>query len=260
MNNRTCERCGSPFDACIKTKRFCSERCRRAAEESRRNKRRATLRQPQPPRPSRRALECKDCGTTDGLGWWIGRMQQPGSAGCRCHPCYLAYTRRRQNQVRHCVRCSGLIAERYVRLCRACAEIRPPSPPSRQRSLAVRPCSDCGAMFSRPSTTRCSDCAAAALTRRRSVAEARRRTIIAAGDPTINWRRLGERDGWTCHLCGGKVRNTAGIHGVPLGATVDHLVPIAAGGEHQWPNVALAHRQCNLSRGAGGAVQLRLVG
>ena len=45
-----------------------------------------------------------------------------------------------------------------------------------------------------------------------------------------------------------------------LGATVDHLVPIAAGGLHTWDNVALAHRRCNLKRGAAGIVQLRLVG
>jgi 5-methylcytosine-specific restriction endonuclease McrA len=32
------------------------------------------------------------------------------------------------------------------------------------------------------------------------------------------------------------------------------------GGTHTWDNVALAHRSCNLKRGAGGVAQLRLVG
>jgi 5-methylcytosine-specific restriction endonuclease McrA len=41
---------------------------------------------------------------------------------------------------------------------------------------------------------------------------------------------------------------------------VDHLVPIAAGGSHTWDNVAVAHWDCNQSRGHTGPAQLRLVG
>lgn len=88
---------------------------------------------------------------------------------------------------------------------------------------------------------------------------ARRTTAEKVGD-NITWQELGERDGWRCHLCGLKVLKRGGTAKQPKGATVDHIVPIADHGTHTWDNVALAHRLCNLSRGAGGEAQLRLVG
>lgn len=93
----------------------------------------------------------------------------------------------------------------------------------------------------------------------RHIAVARRWAVEQAGED-INWRDLGERDGWCCHICSGRVLKRAGTAKQPKGATVDHLVPIADGGSHTWDNVALAHRDCNTSRGAGGQAQLRLTG
>ena len=81
---------------------------------------------------------------------------------------------------------------------------------------------------------------------------ARRRRYLAerVGDNGISWKSIGDRDGWICHLCGWLVRQNAGTAYVPDGATVDHVIPIARGGTHTWDNVALAHRSCNVSRGA----------
>lgn len=119
-------------------------------------------------------------------------------------------------------------------------------------------CFDCCAPITwKPSGSnvrRCDHCQA--LVRGRS--EHRRRQAVAAGDD-IAWRDLGERDGWKCHLCGGAVKQVAGVADEPMGATVDHLTPIADEGEHRWSNVALAHRVCNIRRGTGQA-QLRLIG
>lgn len=56
--------------------------------------------------------------------------------------------------------------------------------------------------------------------------------------------------GQSCHLCGEEVPYLAGTAHEPKGATVDHIIPIACGGSHTWANVALAHRTCNISRGA----------
>jgi 5-methylcytosine-specific restriction endonuclease McrA len=42
-------------------------------------------------------------------------------------------------------------------------------------------------------------------------------------------------------------------------ATVDHLVPLADGGQHTRANVALAHNRCNWERADKGTAQLRLV-
>lgn len=70
-----------------------------------------------------------------------------------------------------------------------------------------------------------------------------------------------ERDGWRCGLCGQSVpKGLAVPH--PKAATLDHIVPIAAGGTHGYANVQLAHFLCNSrksDRVAGPGEQLRLI-
>jgi hypothetical protein len=128
-------------------------------------------------------------------------------------------------------------------------------------SCAIPTCLDCQTLIPfDPSKKRCGSCQQAADEVRRGRNEAKRRNLMKTGDADIHWRLLGDRDGWLCHLCGGKVVKTAGNAKADRGATVDHLVPIADGGTHTWDNVALAHRSCNIKRGAGGVAQLRLVG
>lgn len=60
---------------------------------------------------------------------------------------------------------------------------------------------------------------------------------------------LGERDGWTCHLCGEPVKRPPWSSELD-DATIDHLIPVSKGGSHTWANVALAHFMCNTLRGA----------
>jgi hypothetical protein len=62
-------------------------------------------------------------------------------------------------------------------------------------------------------------------------------------------REIFDRDGWLCHICG------LGIDGSlnrmsPMGATIDHVFPIAKGGLDSVDNVKAAHRSCNLAKGA----------
>ena len=68
-----------------------------------------------------------------------------------------------------------------------------------------------------------------------------------------------ERDAWRCHICGKKVKRGAGyLH--PLSPTIDHLIPLAAGGSDAADNVSCAHRQCNSVKSHTGAAQLLLMG
>ena len=54
-----CERCGAPFEATRKGRRFCSEACRSAAEKARwLARKRAAARGPAP------VMVCLDCGST----------------------------------------------------------------------------------------------------------------------------------------------------------------------------------------------------
>ena len=93
-----------------------------------------------------------------------------------------------------------------------------------------------------------------------SATYAKRKVAVRIGDRDIAWRSLGMRDGWVCHICRRRVREQAGTHRRPLGATVDHLVPLSDRGEHSWDNVSLAHWICNVTRRNGGIAQLRLIG
>ena len=122
-------------------------------------------------------------------------------------------------------------------------------------------CPDCGYFHRRRSSScRCVPCIDIGNARRRDEAHARRRKAIRDGDESIHWKQLGERDRWICHICSKRVLMKPGVAKTPRGATVDHIIPVSDDGKHEWDNVALAHRSCNLSRGAGGEVQLRLVG
>ena len=66
-----------------------------------------------------------------------------------------------------------------------------------------------------------------------------------------------ERDGWRCHLCGKKI-NRRLSHSHPMGATIDHLIPVAAGGGDVPENVRPAHRRCNSIKRDQGGGQLLL--
>ena len=72
----------------------------------------------------------------------------------------------------------------------------------------------------------------------------RRRTRLA-GNPveSVDLQAIIARTGGRCHICGRKVR--------PTQQTFDHLIPVMHGGGFSQGNLALAHRSCNASRGAG---------
>ena len=59
VSTGACERCGAPFEATRKGRRFCSEACRSAAEKARwLARKRAAARGPVP------VMVCLDCGST----------------------------------------------------------------------------------------------------------------------------------------------------------------------------------------------------
>lgn len=73
----------------------------------------------------------------------------------------------------------------------------------------------------------------------------------------IPLRKLYQRDGGTCYLCGCATDfddHTVNEDGYKvLGDTYptrDHVVPLASGGEHSWENVRLACFRCNSLKGA----------
>lgn len=94
MIERVCLRCDAVFPAPIMTKVYCSERCRKAAEESRRLRRKRAARPPRSPRVPVHHEMCCDCGGP--RHDWTATWGHPGSAGVRCRSCYNAAARARQ--------------------------------------------------------------------------------------------------------------------------------------------------------------------
>ena len=130
-----------------------------------------------------------------------------------------------------------------------------------QARPAERACRVCGVIF-QPLTANhflCSSraCKQAPKTARNRRRRARQRqaTVVVFDEHAIF-----ERDGWRCHLCGGRIdRRTKFPH--PRSASLDHVVPLARGGGHSPNNLRCAHLGCN-SRKGDRAVgeQLLLIG
>lgn len=123
----------------------------------------------------------------------------------------------------------------------------------------ARPCPDCGIpVTGYQPTKRCDSCRAVRTRHHNRVKNVRRRGAQVAGG-TLTLPELGARDGWRCHLCRKPV-DSGRCGNDPLAPTFDHLIPIVDGGTDAPENLRLAHRYCNVRRGAGGVVQLLLVG
>lgn len=188
------------------------------------------------------------------------------SETCRLKHYRLRLGKWTSGEERSCVRCSQTFTPHQERqqVCSAqCGwlhrtAVRPKNADWLQGRQVERPvkCRDCGVeSVARASRWRCPPCsklARADIDRRKSL---QRR---GATPGRISVRAIGARDGWRCHLCSRGVNpNLSGMD--QMGPTIDHLVPISAGGADTPLNVALAHRQCNTRRGARGIAQLRLV-
>jgi len=66
-------------------------------------------------------------------------------------------------------------------------------------------------------------------------------------DPSISLKKLYERDGGICQICGEPCDwndREWGSNG-PTYPSIDHIIPRAKGGMHTWDNVQLAHCICN---------------
>jgi len=87
----------------------------------------------------------------------------------------------------------------------------------------------------------------------------RRATKRDAFVANVNRLAIYERDNWTCQLCRKKVDRTKKVPH-PKAPTIDHIVPLGAGGTHEPVNAQCAHFLCNSIKGDRGTDQLRLIG
>ena len=62
-------------------------------------------------------------------------------------------------------------------------------------------------------------------------------------------REIYERDAWTCQLCGQPIDSSLAWPEF-MSASLDHVMPLAANGEHSRANTQAAHWLCNVRKGA----------
>lgn len=69
-------------------------------------------------------------------------------------------------------------------------------------------------------------------------------------DKSISLKKLVERDGGICQICGKAVdySDIENGHIKKLYPTLDHIIPLSKGGTHTWNNVQLAHMMCNAGK------------
>lgn len=74
-------------------------------------------------------------------------------------------------------------------------------------------------------------------------------------DTNISLKEVYRRDRGVCYICGGETdwNDTININGKIYASinypSIDHVIPLAAGGCHSWENVRLAHLGCNARKG-----------
>ena len=71
-------------------------------------------------------------------------------------------------------------------------------------------------------------------------------------DPSVTLEKLIERDGLRCKICGEMCDpddHTWSEYTGPMSPSIDHIIPMAKGGGHEWDNVQIAHVICNSNKG-----------
>lgn len=172
-----------------------------------------------------------------------------------------------------CAQCgSRFTAARTQKLCsQACRAKYFKATHSYQRKLTAEiACSECNQMFkpARLGTIMCSDTCRKRKARRAAIASGQRaanrkaRKVRKRGVTVeaVNPLRVLERDRWTCQLCGVSAPKRLRGSYDDRAPEVDHIIPLARGGEHSYRNTQCACRRCNLAKSSQPMGQMRLFG
>lgn len=136
-------------------------------------------------------------------------------------------------------------------------------PDGRKRRIRIEPhpCERCGKETRRPKfcSAYCSGRGEAGLRNRRIGNSRRRARLAAVKFEAFDPLEVLERDKWRCHLCG--IPTPRRLRGTfePNAPELDHIIPLAAGGDHSRKNTACACRRCNIMKSDRPLGQLRLI-
>lgn len=272
-----CAVCGAPFEPKYKAQKCCAAACgnvlgklkgdaTRSANAARRRVRTCercgegfTMRNPSGKARSGRAIEGRYCSRkcqADSTRIYSSAEKKKASERRRRIRLGLA-----RPASKPCVLCSAPFQPKTIRS-RYCSDrcgYAAADPINRE----PRPCRECSQHFTPVMGDYrrgyCSD-PCARRNRRRIAKALRRARMHGAGRESVDPIVVFERDGWRCHLC--QVRTPRRLRGTldPCAPELDHIIPLAAGGEHSYRNTACACRSCNGIKGASVQGQLRLFG
>lgn len=189
---------------------------------------------------------CRQCGSPISEVWGYGFCSQR---------CYFRYRRGRREQAGHCAYCGATLSATKRSDAEYCSSgcLRQ----ARYQRLAEtssiqRQCKECGSLF-RPlyADKRRSFCSVACEVKYHGniANHVRRARQRIATFERVSLAEIAERDGWVCRICGQNVdRSLKSPH--PGSPSLDHITPLANGGQHTAGNLQLAHRICNIRKGA----------
>lgn len=124
-----------------------------------------------------------------------------------------------------------------------------------ERPVYQRECAECGRAFA--TTRKYQICCSPECTKHRQNRKPDRRlTKYGLKENGITLKKLYSRDGGTCYICGRtcdwndkETRPDGTIIAGNRYPSIEHIVPISAGGQNNWENVMLACRECNTRKG-----------
>lgn len=227
-----CEQCGTEFVRTYITKRFCSDRCQR------RNHSAKTI---------AHTYSCEGCGLsfnpkrTDRTRF-CSRACAYGTKATRAAARVAEDAARKSARRRQKIEASRLSREEARRarlssretMCRTCGVAVPYCGNGVPRSYCDKTCQKAGETWRQGRRVA------------RATRKARERSAsVERFDPL----EVLARDGWRCHICRRptpqRLRGTMD----PRAPELDHVVPLAKGGEHTRRNTACACRSCNIFKG-----------
>lgn len=248
---RECARCAVTFTAAKPSAVYCSRGCKKAASLDR--KRETGWTKPSGTRPWE-DRPCRQCGEPYRVRKDNTRVFC--SDGCKEAWRLKAYEPRpvsyRITHRRSCADCGARFSPPAgSAYCSERCRSRAINKAATVHKRSPRLCKGCGETFAPPygrsQALYCTEACAKRTVRRISKASRRARLREATVEP-VDPIRVFERDGWRCHLCGGLTMKAKRGSPHPKAPELDHIVPLAKGGEHSYRNTACAHRACNIAK------------
>lgn len=250
---RVCQHCGSAFHRTAKNQpiKYCSTECksRHSAEANRayyrnnidyfRSREAERVRANRPPR--RRSFvtyHCDYCGTE------FSKREDNGRLYCRksCRDSAVKERAIEAKAVRDAVlseaRSLRRIRRRVIRYFKGLAKGKSCQSCESKITGKARYCPPCGRRRAEDNRKRC-----------RRIYKAKRRAVErGANADHIDPIAVFMRDGWKCQLCGRSTPKRLRGSYKDNAPELDHVVPLAANGQHKWGNVQCACRRCNIQK------------